>query len=93
MQNVTAYAEAILDPWPYVEAITDHDLDQAGGVLGPVVEYVYRNGTNRIDQLLIPTRTENIYLILVLDLPERRIVEYHLLNLNEKYGLSLTNLH
>lgn len=71
--------------WPYVDAINlrpfgiDRTLD---------VIKVYRDANNAYDQVLIETDKFNSLLVIVLDIRAKIIFGYHVLDLNEKYGLS-----
>jgi hypothetical protein len=74
------------DIWQYIEAIPDEDF--AGFSIADCdVETVRRTGDHRFDHVLIPTKTKNVYLAVVVDLPSNSVFGHHLLNLNEKYGL------
>ena len=75
-----------VDIWPYVDRIPRDDLGPFT-IGGQDVEYVYRTSDARFDHVLIPTKTKNVYLAIVVDLQARRIYGHHVLNLNEKYSL------
>lgn len=74
------------DIWQYIEAIPESDF--AGfSIAGSDVERAYRTGDHKYDHVLIPTKTKNVYLVVVVDLSLHRVFGHHVLNLNEKYGL------
>lgn len=78
--------DEFVDIWPYVEAIPEADF--AGfSIADNDVEMVRRTGDKKYDHVLIPTSTKNVYLVIVVDVPNRLVFGHHLLNLNEKYGL------
>jgi D-serine deaminase-like pyridoxal phosphate-dependent protein len=87
MRNVTQEATNVLDIWPYVASVPVADL-RGHQIYDQFVEYVYRDATGRFDHVLVMTRTKNVYLTVVIDLVHDRIHGHHLLDLNEKYGLS-----
>ncbi|NML04745.1 hypothetical protein [Sphingomonas sp. G-3-2-10] len=85
MRDVTAEAEAIVDIWPYAAAI---DLDALGVPHLNDVNYVYRDGSGRFDQVLIGTGRFNAMLVIVIDRWARAIAGHRLLDLNAEYGVS-----
>lgn len=87
MKNVTDTAANVLDIWPYVRMIPHSDL--AGHELSDGhVECVYRAQDNRFDHVLVITNTKNVFLAVIVDLTRDQIHGHHLLDLNEKYGLT-----
>jgi hypothetical protein len=52
-----------------------------------VVEKVYREPTNRVLHVLIASRTDNVFLVIVVDEPGQSIYGHYLLDLNREYGL------
>jgi hypothetical protein len=86
MRDVTAAPDPVIDIWPYARAIRKADL-QGFRPQDGVVEAVYRGGDGIFEHVLIPTRTKNVYLVVVVDRRRRAIHGHRLLNLNEKYGL------
>jgi hypothetical protein len=87
MRDVTADAAPVVDIWPYVESIPEADL-QGHELADGFVEYVYRSGDERFDHVLVSSTSKNVYLVIVVDLPGRRIHGHCLLDLNKEYGLS-----
>jgi hypothetical protein len=87
MRDVTGEATSVVDIWPYVDAVPAQDL---GGhqVYDRFVEYVYRDAKGRFDHVQVMTRTKNVYLAVVVDLHQDAVYGHHLLDLNEKYGLT-----
>lgn len=84
MRDVTAEAEAVVDIWPYVDAI---DLEGLGVPHLNDVNYVYRDASGRFDQVLIGTGRFNAMLVIVIDRWARVIAGYRLLDLNSEYGV------
>ena len=89
MTNVTeavvAESEELLDIWDYVQSIDKSDL---GDLYPHDVSRVWRHPTGRWEHVQIDTCAENVHLVIVIDLEAKTIVGHHVLNLNEKYGLS-----
>ena len=86
MRNITGTEREAIEIWRYYNANAPADLHPFC-VDDPEVELVYRAGNDHYDHVLIPTRTKNVYLVLVVDLFLKEIVGQHVLNLNDKYGL------
>jgi len=84
MRNVTDQASAAVDIWPYVDAI---DLGELGIPSVNDVHYVYRDGFERYDQILIGTGRFNALLAIVVDLSAPSILGHFLLDLNKEYGV------
>jgi len=82
MRNVTAEADAIVDIWPYVEAV-ERSNDGIADILD--VAHVYRDSEARFDQVLIETGTFNVFLVIVIDLRSQSIFGHRLLDLNAEY--------
>jgi hypothetical protein len=87
MRDVTQETDGVIDIWPYVASIPSADLS-GHQIYDEFVEHVYRDATGRFDHVLVMTKTKNVYLAIVVDLTLDRIHGHHLLDLNEKYGLS-----
>jgi hypothetical protein len=88
MQDVTQTAEPVVDIWPYVEQLTvDKIVDQYTFDNG-LVEKVYRNQTNTFDQILLPTPDKNTFIIILVDLLNKKIKGHYRLDLNTEYGLT-----
>ena len=85
MKNVTTTGDAVVDIWPYVDAIPADDL---GEVIPHDVHYVFRAKDDAHDHVIIATCIENLELVIVIDRQLSAIVGHHLLNLNALYGLS-----
>ena len=87
MRDVTGEVLHWVDIWPYVESVPAGDL-RGHEVDGQFVDYVYRDAAGRFDHVMVMTKTKNVYLVIVVDLTGDGIHGHHLLDLNEKYGLT-----
>ena len=85
MQNVTASPGAIIDIWPYIDAL---DLDALCLPFLNDVHHVYRDALGRFDQVLIGTGRFNTLLVIVVDLAKGEVYGHRLLDLNQEYGVS-----
>jgi hypothetical protein len=84
MGDVTSTAEAIVDIWPYVDAVPAPDIE---GWTAHDVEHVYRHPNQHVDHVLIKTCRENCYLVILIDRDGANIIGHHFLDLNRLYGL------
>jgi hypothetical protein len=75
------------DFWPYFESIPVEDM---GGhdFTGGVVDQVFRMPSGAHEHVLIACERRNVYLVLVLNLSDARVLGHHLLDLNRLYRLS-----
>src|SRR5712691_4224458 len=86
MRDVTALPEAALDIWSYIAKVPAEELE-GHEICDHLVEYVYRTPDNRLDHVLVMTKTKNVYLVVVVDRTRCAVVGHRLLNLNKEYGL------
>jgi hypothetical protein len=86
MRDVSEDSDPVTDIWPYVRAIPAADLLDLTHQREEVA-YVYRSGDDQFDHVLIPTRSPNVYLVIVVSRTARAVYGHHLLDLNQKYGL------
>jgi hypothetical protein len=82
MQDVSADTEAVLNIWPYVDAIP---ADQLRGVTLRDVQHVYRDGADRYDQVLIATDWYQVFMVIVIDRATGTIYGHHYLDLPALY--------
>ena len=87
MRNVTGEATNVVDIWSYVDSVPAQDL-RGHVVYDHFVEYVYRDVAGRFDHVQVMTKSKNIYQVVVVDLRHDLIHGHHLLDLNEKYGVT-----
>jgi hypothetical protein len=87
MRDVTGEATNVIDIWPYVDSVPAEDL-RGHEVYDRFVEYVYRDATGRFDHVQVMTKTKSVYLTIVVDLQHDVVYGDHLLDLNEKSGVT-----
>lgn len=77
---------ALLDIWPYVDSVPATHLE-GHAVYEQFVECVYRTADARSLHVLVMTRTKNVFLVVIVDVPAASIVRHYVLDLNREYGL------
>lgn len=87
MTDITATAEEIVDVWLYIEEVLASEYEGIDTDSWDV-EYVYVNQSESHQHILINTGMENVYFVVVVDAHQKEIFGHHLLNLNQKYGLT-----
>lgn len=87
MRDVVGEASNVIDIWPYVSEVPPSDL-QGHEIHDRFVEHVYRSPDNKYDHVMVTTKTQNVYLVIVVNLLNDAIYGHHLLDLNSEYGLS-----
>jgi hypothetical protein len=88
MRDVTDTAEPALNIWSYVEKLKNNNLVLEYVYDKQLVEKVYRNDEKTIDHVLLPTKNENIFMVIVIDLIQVRIKGHFELDLDKEYGIS-----
>lgn len=87
MTDVTESEEAVVDIWDYVEELVNQRLIKPLVLERNLVEKVYRNTVSTFDHILLPTETTNNFIVIIVDLIQKKIAGHYKLNLNEEYGL------
>jgi hypothetical protein len=88
MNDVTTVAEAEVDIWKYIKLLEKEKYHLSDNILeNGIVEKVYRNSLNTYDQILIPMKKKNIYLVIIVNIKEKNIFGHYLLDLNKEYGI------
>jgi hypothetical protein len=86
MTNVTACADPVLDIWSYVRSIPSSDYHPYE-IWDEYVECVYRTPDNKIDLIHVCTKTNNVFVVIVIERPSVAVLGHHLLNLNKLYAV------
>lgn len=87
MLDVTETAEPVIDIWPYIELLAKEKIVSDYVFQNELAEKIYRTNNNLFAHILLPTQNENIFIVFVVDLSEKKIKGHHKLDLNEKYSL------
>ena len=87
MTNVTDNANPTVDIWPHVRHLVDLKLVPERVLENYLVEAVYRDPTNSFDHVLLPTGSKTVMACLIVDIRNRNVVGYHMLDLAKEYGL------
>lgn len=87
MIDITDTAEPAVDIWPYVQLLTKEGVVLDYVYENRLVEIVYGSNENKFHHVLLPTDTENIFIVLIVDLQTQNIKGHFRLNLNNEYGI------
>jgi len=87
MVNVTEQAIPVIDIWPYVSLLVDLKLVPEIVLDNCLVEAVYRDRTSSYDHVLLPTSHKNMVVILIIDIRNKCVKGYYILDLVKEYGL------
>ncbi|UII24896.1 hypothetical protein LVD15_16480 [Fulvivirga maritima] len=71
-----------IEIWDYVEVLTKAKVVDQIVFDKELVEMVYRNDTNTFDHILLPTKDENVFTVIVVDLKNKAILGHRVLDLN-----------
>ena|SRR3569833_2029905 len=84
--RVSDGAEPPFDFWDYFDAIPEHDFEGHDFSAGEVA-YAWRMPSGVHEHVLIRCGTPDIFLVLILDLPEHEVYGHHLLDLRHLSGM------
>lgn len=87
MRNVTENADEIVDLWAYADLIIDDEYRECTAWEWRVV-HIYETVDYQYQHIGIPVPTNDTYLTIVVDKPNRRIVGHYLLDLGQLYKSS-----
>jgi hypothetical protein len=87
MVDVTETAQPVVDIWDYVGQLTKDKEVLEYVNEEQLVEKVYRNDQGTFDHVLLPTDNSNIFVVIIIDIGQRKIRGHFRLNLNKEYGL------
>ena len=72
--------------WNYVNEIPNHDYKGYEIAQGQI-PYVYETGDGKFEHVFVSTKTSNVFIIVLLNNEKEEIYGYHLLDLDEEYGI------
>lgn len=87
MKPVLKSSTPVIDIWPYVAELVKNGLVENYTYENNLVEQVYRNADNSFDHVLLPTSSENIFTVIIIDLVNKTIFGHFYLNLDEAYDI------
>ena len=88
LNNVTNTVDAIANIWEYINLLDKSEYFINDYVIEKrLIEKVYRNSGETYDQILISTKKDNNFLIIVVDIIQKNIYGHYLLDLNKEYGI------
>lgn len=74
------------DFWPYFDAIPKADFE-GHDCSGGVIQHVWIISPTRFQHVLVNSESENIFMVLVLDVKSGAVFGHRLLDLNKEYGV------
>jgi len=86
MEDVTETAEPVTDISPYVSELIEAGLVLPQTLEEELIEIIYRNEAATFDHVLLPTDSDDVFIVLVIDLAEERISGHYRMDLSEKPG-------
>ena len=84
--RVPVDAEPPFDFWLYFDAIPDEDFEGHDFTPGEV-DYAWRIEPRQFEHVLVRSKDQNVFMVLVLDLFAGTVYGHKLLDLNREYGL------
>lgn len=87
MRSVDTGEKPPFDFWPYFDAIPVEDFEGHDCSAGSVSR-AYRHPEGRYEHVLVDSDARDVFMVLVLDRPEKRVVGHRLLNLPAMYGIT-----
>lgn len=86
MRKLPPDASPPFEFWSYFSAIPPADFEGYTARSGQV-SHVWENSTGRFQHVLVNTTQANVFMVLVLDVDETRVLGHRLLDLSREYGL------
>ena len=71
--------------WDYVRELTELGVVDQLVLDGKLVQHVPRNNYKTYDHILLPTKTKNIFTVIVVDLKRKDVFGHIVLDLNREY--------
>lgn len=87
MIDVTKTAEPILNIWEYAKVLSNQQLIPSIVYDKELVEFVYRNNENTFEHILLPTSEKNVFVIIVVNIIEKKIKGHYKIDIEKEYGL------
>lgn len=87
MKEITKTEDAVTAIWPAVKLLNDRQIVTSQTLQNKLVAHVYRNDTATFDHVLLPATGSSRFVVIVVDIYEKKVKGYYQLNLNDLYGL------
>lgn len=88
MNRISTSIGSLVDLWSYIDAIPEKDLILDSDLASKKIYSIYMNDNKTYEHVLISTKRNNYFLVVVIDVSAETIYGYYLLDLNEEYGLN-----
>lgn len=87
MIDVTKTAEPIVNIWEYAKVLSNQQLIPAIVYNKEFVKFVYRNNENTFEHILLPTSEKNVFVIIVVNIIEKKIEGHYKIDIEKEYSL------
>ena len=87
MIDVTKTAEPIVNIWEYAKVLSNQKLIPSIVYKKESVEFVYKNSKNTFEHILLPTSEKNVFIIIVVNIIEKKIEGHYKIDIEKEYGL------
>jgi hypothetical protein len=88
MIDVTETGRPVIDIWPSLDELVDKKIVPKYVRENYLVEKVYRSDLNTFDHILLPTETAQIFIVIVIDIINKKISGYYKLDIYKEYGIT-----
>lgn len=86
MIDVTKTAEPIVNIWEYAKVLSIQKLIPSIVYKKELIEFVYRNSENTFEHILLPTSEKNVFIIIVVNIIEKKIAGHYKIDIEKEYG-------
>jgi len=86
MLRVSDGADPPFDFWGYFDQIPADDFENHDCSDGSIT-YIWRDSTSCFEHILVNSKTENVFMVLILDIRAANVLGHRLLSLNREYGI------
>ena len=87
MKRLPLSASPPINFWNYFDNIPDSDFENHNCMRGSV-DFVWENVTGTFQHVLVNSENENVFMVVVLDLSDHKVLGHRLLKLDHEYGLN-----
>ena len=87
MVDVTGITGPVTDIWPYVRELVSEKIIPESVLAKKTIEIIYQNENKTFDHVLLPTENAGVFMIVIIDLIQKKIMGHYRQDLNEVYGV------